>query len=107
MSYSKKLKIFAEFISHSKTKKIFYTLSDRENENKLRSIFFNVDLCIVSIADNLDTLKRIIKDATPSGNPHDDYTFEEFKLNDSEPIDNKLSSAWHLYVYEQHSKNIT
>lgn len=94
------LKLIADFISQSKTKKIFYTLSGRENEKKIRTTFFNVVLSIVSVSDTLDNLKSIIKAITPSGNPDDDYTFEEFKLTDSEPIDNELSSEWHLYVYE-------
>lgn len=101
-----KLKLIADFISESKTKKIFYTLSGRENESNLRATFFHVPLSIVSVSDTLDNLKGILQNVMPSGNPKDDYTLEEFKLEESEPIDNELSSEWYLYVYEYKNERI-
>jgi hypothetical protein len=72
------LKRVTEFISKSKSKKLFYTLNDSEIENKLRAKFFLVDLNLISVSDTHDNLINIIKVITPSGNSNDDYTLNEF-----------------------------
>jgi len=98
------LKLIADFISKSKTKKLTYTLKKYEIEKGLKTLFLkksNTELRMVSVSDSYDNLTEIIKVIKPSDNPNNDYTLDEFKFNeDSELEKDNLLDDWHLYVYE-------